>query len=109
MGLRFTSSYTTRFPEYIQARSGVPTSWCYAGLRRFHAAATVTMVSTASLMMELSALGFKNLGMWTRGVDINLFKPDRAIEIGLKRPIFLSAGRIAVEKNLEAFLALDQP
>ena len=108
-GLRFTSSYTTRFPEYIQARIGVPPSWCYAILRRFHAAATVTMVSTASLMMELSARGFKNLGIWTRGVDTNLFNPNRAIDLGLERPIFLSVGRIAVEKNLEAFLSLDLP
>jgi glycosyltransferase involved in cell wall biosynthesis len=108
-GLRFTTSYTTRFPEYIWARFGVPTAWTYAVLRRFHAAATVTMVSTASLMMELSRLRFKNLTMWTRGVDTDLFTPDRAINLGLPRPIFLSAGRIAVEKNLEAFLSLDLP
>ena len=81
----------------------------YAALRRFHASAVVTMVATPSLMAELSARGFRNLGMWTRGVDTDLFRPDRAIALDLPRPIFLCAGRIAVEKNLEAFLALDLP
>ena len=108
-GLPFTTSYTTRFPEYIRARFPIPESWTYAALRRFHAAATVTMVSTQSLMRELSERGFVNLGMWTRGVDTDLFKPERAIDLGLPRPLFVSVGRVAVEKNLEAFLALDLP
>ena len=109
----FTTSYTTRFPEYISARLPIPESWTeslgYAVLRRFHAAAKVTMVSTPSLMAELSARGFKNLGMWTRGVDTELFRPERAIALDLPRPIFVSVGRIAVEKNLAAFLSLDLP
>ena len=108
-GLPFTTSYTTRFPEYIAARAPIPQALCYAILRRFHAAAAVTMVSTPSLMAELGQRGFKNLAMWTRGVDTELFRPERAVEPGLPRPIFLTAGRIAVEKNLEAFLALDLP
>jgi glycosyltransferase involved in cell wall biosynthesis len=108
-GLPFTTSYTTRFPEYISARLAIPEAWTYAALRRFHAAATVTMVSTPSLMTELAQRGFKNLGMWTRGVDTDMFKPDRAVDLGLPRPIFLSVGRVAVEKNLEAFLSLDLP
>jgi glycosyltransferase involved in cell wall biosynthesis len=108
-GLPFTSSYTTRFPEYIAARVPIPESWTYAALRRFHAAATVTMVSTPSLMAELTARGFGRLGMWTRGVDTDLFRPERAIDLDLPRPIFASVGRIAVEKNLEAFLSLDLP
>jgi 1,2-diacylglycerol 3-alpha-glucosyltransferase/glucuronosyltransferase len=108
-GLRFTTSYTTRFPEYIRARFGVPASWTYAVLRRFHAAASLTMVSTPSLKAELSRLGFKGLAMWTRGVDTDVFKPEPAIDLGLPRPIFLSVGRIAVEKNLEGFLSLDLP
>jgi glycosyltransferase involved in cell wall biosynthesis len=108
-GLPFTTSYTTRFPEYIRARVPVPESWSYAVLRRFHGAAQVTMVSTHSLMGELSCRGFKNLGLWTRGVDTDLFKPERAIDLGLPRPIFVSVGRIAVEKNLEAFLSLELP
>jgi glycosyltransferase involved in cell wall biosynthesis len=108
-GRQFTTSYTTRFPEYISARAPIPESWIYGALRRFHAAATVTMVATPSLMSELRGRGFSNLGMWTRGVDTDLFRPDRAIDIGLPRPIFVSLGRVAVEKNLDAFLSLDLP
>ena len=105
----FTTSYTTRFPEYISARAPIPEGWIYAALRRFHAAAATTMVATPSLMSELDRRGFSNLGMWTRGVDTDLFRPDCAIDLGLPRPIFVCVGRIAVEKNLEAFLGLDLP
>jgi glycosyltransferase involved in cell wall biosynthesis len=108
-GLLFTTSYTTRFPEYISARLAIPEAWSYAVLRHFHAAATVTMVSTPSLMAEFKGRGFKNLGMWTRGVDTELFSPAHAIALDFPRPIFVSVGRIAVEKNLEAFLSLDLP
>lgn len=105
----FTTSYMTRFPEYVSARLSIPLSWTYAALRRFHAGAAVTMVSTRSLMEELSNRGFAHLAMWTRGVHTDLFRPDRAIASELPRPIFVSVGRIAVEKNLPAFLALDLP
>jgi glycosyltransferase involved in cell wall biosynthesis len=108
-GRPFTTSYTTRFPEYISVRAPIPESWIYAALRRFHSAATVTMVATPSLFGELTKRGFSNLGMWTRGVDTDLFRPDRAIALDLPRPIFVTLGRIAVEKNLEAFLSLDLP
>jgi glycosyltransferase involved in cell wall biosynthesis len=108
-GVPFITSYTTRFPEYISARMPVPEALSYAVLRRFHGAAAVTMVSTQSLIDELSSRGFRNLGMWSRGVDIELFKPGRAIDLKLPRPIFVTAGRIAVEKNLEGFLSLDLP
>jgi 1,2-diacylglycerol 3-alpha-glucosyltransferase/glucuronosyltransferase len=108
-GLSFTTSYTTCFPEYIAERFPLPLAVSYAFLRRFHSAATVTMVSTPSLMNQLSARGFKNLGMWGRGVDTEKFRPDLAIDLDLPRPIFLSMGRVAVEKNLEAFLSLDLP
>jgi len=108
-GRPFTTSYTTRFPEYISARSPIPQAWIYNALRRFHAAATVTMVATPSLMAELSQRGFGNLGMWTRGVDVDLFRPDRAIDLDFPRPIFMTVGRVAVEKNLPAFLSLDLP
>ena len=108
-GRPFTTSYTTRFPEYISARLPVPEEWVYAVLRWFHAAATVTMVATPSLMSELSQRGFSHLGMWTRGVDVDLFRPERAIDLNLPRPIFMTVGRVAVEKNLEAFLSLDLP
>src|ERR1700726_2266948 len=107
--LAFTTSYTTRFPEYIAVRSIVPATLSYAVLRHFHAAAAMTMVATASLRQELGARGFKKLGSWTRGVDTDLFRPDDAAELDLPRPIFMTMGRVAVEKNLEAFLALNLP
>src|SRR5262249_30520305 len=68
-GRPFPTRYPARSPEYIAARTPIPQSWIYAALRRFHAAATVTMVATPSLMTELGERGFGNLGMWTRGVD----------------------------------------
>jgi glycosyltransferase involved in cell wall biosynthesis len=105
----FTTSYTTRFPEYISARWPVPEGLIYAGLRRFHGAAAVTMVATPSLEAELRERGFTNIGRWTRGVDTELFRPDRAFELAFPRPIFVCIGRVAVEKNLEAFLSLDLP
>jgi glycosyltransferase involved in cell wall biosynthesis len=107
--LAFTTSYTTRFPEYIAVRSIIPESFGYAVLRHFHAAAAMTMVATASLRQELGARGFKKLGNWTRGVDTGLFTPDHPAELDLPRPIFMTVGRVAVEKNLEAFLSLDMP
>lgn len=108
-GLAFTTSYMTRFPEYVAARAPIPQALSYACLRRFHAPATVTMVSTPSLITELTGRGFLNLGMWTRGVDTKLFSPSDALALDFPRPIFLSVGRIAVEKNLSAFLSLDLP
>src|ERR1700738_2618396 len=107
--LAFTTSYPTRFPEYIAVRSIVPAALSYAVLRHFHAAAAMTMVATASLRQELSARGFRKIGSWPRGVDTDLFRPDEPTELDLPRPIFLTMGRVAVEKNLEAFLALNLP
>ncbi|MBN8964286.1 MAG: glycosyltransferase family 1 protein [Rhizobiales bacterium] len=105
----FTTSYTTRFPEYIAARWPIPERLIYAALRRFHNAAAVTMVATPSLEAELRERGFTRVGRWTRGVDTDLFRPDRAISLPFPRPIFVCVGRVAVEKNLEAFLSLDLP
>ena len=107
--LAFTTSYTTRFPEYIAVRSVIPAALSYAVLRHFHAAAAMTMVATGSLYQELSARGFRSLGFWTRGVDTDLFNPDHPAGLDLPRPIFMTMGRVAVEKNIEAFLALDLP
>ncbi|MDB5608849.1 MAG: alpha-mannosyltransferase [Bradyrhizobium sp.] len=107
--LAFTTSYTTRFPEYIAVRSIIPAWFSYAVLRHFHSAAAMIMVATSSLRQELGAKGFRKLGTWTRGVDTDLFRPDHAAELGLPRPIFVTMGRVAVEKNLEAFLSLDLP
>src|SRR6202158_5532323 len=76
--LAFTTSYTTRFPEYIAVRSIIPAGLSYAVLRHFHAAAAMTMVATPSLQQELSARGFRKIGTWTRGVDTDLFTPEGA-------------------------------
>ncbi len=105
----FTTSYHTKFPEYLSARVPVPHSWGYAFMRRFHNAGSGCMVATVSLRDDLARRGFNNLLFWSRGVDHHLFAPRPGADLGLKRPIFLSVGRVAVEKNLEAFLKLDLP
>jgi glycosyltransferase involved in cell wall biosynthesis len=108
-GAPFTTSYATQYPEYVAARWPIPAAWSYAVLRRFHAPSAATLVSTPSIADRLRVRGFRNLAFWSRGVDTDLFRPDRAVPLDLPRPIFLSVGRIAVEKNLEAFLSLDLP
>jgi len=105
----FTTSYHTRFPEYVRARLPIPASWTYAWLKRFHNAGAGTLVATPSLRAELAGRGFSKLKPWTRGVDTELFNPSRRGDLGLPRPVFLFVGRVAVEKNIEAFLALDLP
>jgi glycosyltransferase involved in cell wall biosynthesis len=108
-GLSFTTSFHTRFPEYIHARFGVPTSWPYAGLRWFHGPATAVMVATRTLERDLTARGFKNLRLWSRGVDTDLFKPGAKDWLNLPRPVYLYVGRVAIEKSVEEFLKLDLP
>jgi glycosyltransferase involved in cell wall biosynthesis len=109
MTRKFTTSYHTRFPEYLSARLPVP-SWPLAALmRRFHGASCGTMVSTQTLEQELLAQGYSSLMRWSRGVDAELFHPAKAQRLPFPRPIFLYAGRVAVEKNLAAFLSLDLP
>lgn len=108
-GRTFTTSFHTRFPEYIQARTGLPIDWSYAALRRFHNASAGVMVATPSLARELDGRGFRRLMRWTRGVDHDVFTPSARISLDFPRPIFLYAGRLAVEKNIEAFLELDLP
>ncbi len=109
-GFGFTTAFHTRFPEYLAQRLGVPVRLTYGLLRRFHAPAQGVMVATPSVARDLAAHGFVNLRPWTRGVDRDLFTPERReAEIGFTRPVFLSVGRIAREKNLPAFLALDLP
>lgn len=106
----FTTSFHTRFPEYLAARVPIPERFTYALLRKFHNAGNACMVSTASLERDLSARGFNNLVRWSRGVDGTLFHPRKAARTdGLSRPVFLYVGRVAPEKNLEAFLDLDLP
>lgn len=108
-GVSFTTSFHTRFPEYIQARLGVPTAWSYAGLRWFHGPATAVMVATRTLERDLEQRGFKNLRLWSRGVDTDLFKPGAKDWLDLPRPVFLYVGRVAIEKSVEEFLKLDLP
>jgi len=107
-GVPFTTSFHTRFPEYISARLPIPESWSWSALRWFHGASHAVMAATPALAGELRGRGFSNVVLWPRGVDAKLFRP-RAAELGLPRPLFLSVGRVAVEKNLEAFLELDLP
>lgn len=108
-GRAFTTSYHTKFPEYVAARLPVPRGWTYAWLRRFHNAGAGVMVATQSLEDDLTRRGFQNIMRWGRGVDCTLFRPRETSVLDLPRPIFLYVGRVAVEKNLPAFLSLDLP
>ncbi|MEI7969300.1 MAG: glycosyltransferase family 1 protein [Betaproteobacteria bacterium] len=108
-GLRFSTAYHTRFPEYISARTGLPPGAFYPLMRWFHGASSSVMVGTPALRDELEQRGLRRLRDWSRGVDTSRFHPakDRRAEPG--GPVFLYAGRVAVEKNIETFLALDLP
>ena len=110
-GVPFSTSYHTRYPEYLRARWPIPLAATYAWLRHFHGAAARTLVSSASLETQLTRRGFRHLHLWRRGVDLKRFRNQAAHRelAGLPRPILVCAGRLAVEKNLHAFLALDVP
>jgi 1,2-diacylglycerol 3-alpha-glucosyltransferase/glucuronosyltransferase len=112
-GLPFTSSLHTRFPDYLAERLPVPERWtcdvAWGWLRRFHGAGAAVLAATPTLGSELTTRGFKNVKLWPRGVDAGLFRPRMGSALDLPRPIFLTVGRLAVEKNLEAFLKLDLP
>ncbi len=105
-GMRFTTSYHTQFPQYVRARVPIPIAASYWLLHRFHGAAARTMVSTRSLRHDLAARGFRNLASWRRGVDTEVFKPGPKDFLALPRPIAAYVGRVAVEKNIEAFLRM---
>jgi glycosyltransferase involved in cell wall biosynthesis len=108
-GVRFTTSFHTRFPEYLHAYIGLPVRIGYAVQRRFHASAVGTFVATPSLKTELARCGFERLMLWTRGVDTAQFCPRPEKKRNGEAPIFLYVGRISREKNVEAFLDLDLP
>ena len=108
-GHPFTSSYHTRFPDYLSARMPVPLSWGYALQRWFHNSGAGMMVATPSLAKDLKAKGFSNLMPWTRGVDTQVFRPRKRTGPSSAEPVFLYVGRIAVEKGIESFLGLDLP
>ena len=103
----FTTAYHTRFPEYVRARIRVPLSWSYAFVRLFHAPSAAVLVVSPAIRDELTERGFKNLVPWSRGVDITAFRPQPRVETGEPRPVWLYAGRVAIEKNIKAFLDLD--
>ncbi len=112
-GLPFTTSFHTRFPDYIASRLPLPERWTqdltWSWLRRFHGAGAAVMAATPTLAAELTERGFTNVRLWSRGVDAKLFRPRRRVSLAWRRPIFLTVGRLAIEKNVEAFLKLDLP
>ena len=103
----FTTSYTTRFPEYIRLRVPIPLRLSYSVFRWFHSASSGVMVSTPAMMRELAGWGFKNLVQWTPGVDSALFSPAKRRLLEDERPIQIFVGRVAVEKSIEEFLDLN--
>ena len=107
--VRFSTAYHTQFPEYLRARLPVPLHWSYRFLRWFHGAADYCLVGTPHLKTLLENRGFKNAVIWQKGVDTQLFNPAKRAELDYRGPVFLYVGRVAVEKNIEAFLALDLP
>jgi glycosyltransferase involved in cell wall biosynthesis len=111
-GVPFTTSYHTHYPEYLRARWPIPLAVTYAWLRRFHNAAVRTFVSSPTLERQLGDRGFRSLHRWRRGVDLKRFHPHapaHPLLQGLPRPVMACVGRLAVEKNLDAFLALKLP
>ena len=108
-GRSFTTSYHTQFPEYVRARVPIPVAVSYAFLRWFHGSAAHTLVATPSMQNALAERGFRNLVLWSRGVDTELFRPRDESCLDLPRPIWLYFGRVSVEKGIEDFLALDLP
>lgn len=109
--LPFTTAYHTRFPEYVKARIGVPLAITYRFLRWFHGRSHAILVPTRVVKADLEAAGFspERVVLWSRGVELDVFKPGVRAPNDLRPPIFLYVGRVAVEKNIEAFLALELP
>ncbi|MFC3108930.1 glycosyltransferase family 4 protein [Undibacterium arcticum] len=108
-GLHFTSAYHTRFPEYLRSRSRIPLALSYCWLRWFHGPSKAVMVATPRMQDALQQRGFTNLSLWGRGVDTTHFAPREREQSCIERPLHLYVGRLAVEKNVDAFLQLDVP
>jgi glycosyltransferase involved in cell wall biosynthesis len=104
--LAFTTSYHTQFPQYLRSRAPVPMWASYLALRWFHGAARRCMVSTPTMRRQLAERGFKNLAHWQRGVDTELFRPQSKAFLRLPRPVAAYVGRVAIEKNVDAFLGM---
>ena len=111
-GRHFTTAFHTRFPDYVSIRTGIPAEWIWKVMRRFHGAAERTFTATATLAAELHDHGLGRTHHWPRGVDLSQFNPDVPPHPAMKdlpRPILLNVGRVAVEKNIGAFLDLEMP
>ena len=106
--LPFTTSFHTQFPEYLRLRAPVPIAWTYPYIRRFHQPAVRTLVPTQTQLAKLASRGFQHLCRWARGVDLEIFNPTEPVQLPLPRPIAIYMGRVAVEKNIEAFLARNE-
>ncbi len=105
--LPFTTAYHTRFPEYVKARFAIPLAWTYRFLRWFHAPAQYMLAPTQVVVDDLHRYGFTNVALWARGVDTNVFYPRPTNILNTENPIYLYVGRVAIEKNIDAFLQLD--
>jgi glycosyltransferase involved in cell wall biosynthesis len=108
-GLAFTTAYHTCFPEYVQPRFGLPLSWTYAFMRRFHAPSSAVLVATPAMRRSLEEHRFERVADYTLGVDLDLFHPGEERFTNLPRPVFTYVGRVSLEKNLPAFLGLELP
>ena len=108
-GVPFSTAYHTRFPQYLEAMFRVPEAWTYAVLRRFHNGAATVMAPTETVARELAQHGVERVSIWTRGVDVEAFRPVPPTPLDVPGPVFLYVGRVSVEKNVAAFLALDLP
>jgi len=108
-GIRFTTSFHTRFPEYLETYIGLPAAISYRVQRHFHNRSIGTFVATPSLKGELERRGFERLVLWSRGVDTEQFRPRLRDRAAPDEPVFLYVGRVSREKNIEAFLDLDLP
>ncbi len=111
-GFPFTTAYHTQFPDYFEARTGISAEWIWMYMRWFHGASQAVLVSTPSVRQMLSAHGIPHHRHWSRGVDLASFSPSAPLPdlfATLPRPIQLYVGRIAIEKNIEAFLESDHP
>jgi glycosyltransferase involved in cell wall biosynthesis len=106
-GVPFTTAFHTRFPDYASVRTGLSPDFFWPVMRRFHAPSRAVLSATPRLSEELARRGITHTRPWTRGIDVNIFKPGLSSHpalANLPRPILLSVGRVAIEKNLEAFL-----
>ena len=111
-GIPFTSAFHTRFPDYAAVRTGLSPNRFWPIMRRFHATSHTVLVSTPTLATELAGHGITHATIWSRGIDADVFNPSHApLEAlaDLPRPIMLNVGRVAIEKNLGAFLDAKVP